>query len=102
MAKVESWYLKQDGTYADPGNCSRGKDGVLREKDSGLLIAMTADGEPITVASGAEMNKNVEAAKLREAPALGPRPGPAPVPPAALGEAKPATAEEAAAATAKK
>jgi hypothetical protein len=61
MAKVENWYLMQDGTYADPADCSK-KDGLLRHKESGLLVCATAEGEPITVASGAVMNKNVDAA----------------------------------------
>jgi hypothetical protein len=102
MANVDGWYLKQDGTYADPANCDRGKDGILREKDSGLLIAMTADGEPITVASGAVMNKNIDAANAGKAPSpeakppTSPPPAPVPAPQSApLGEPSPAPKVEA-------
>lgn len=91
MANGDGWYLKQDGTYADPANCDRGKDGILREKDSGLLIAMTADGEPITVASGAVMNKNIDAANAGKVPSPEDKPPtsppPAPVPAPAPGPA---------------
>jgi hypothetical protein len=94
MANVDGWYLKQDGTYADPANCDRGKDGILREKDSGLLIATTVGGEPITVASGAAMNKNVDAANAGKAPSApdvnqAPAPGPAPAPAPAQQPAEP-------------
>jgi hypothetical protein len=79
MAKVENRYLMQDGTYADPAECAKGKDGSLRHKESGLLVAMTADGDPITVASGAVMNKNVDAANAgKEVPAAMPEPQPPP------------------------
>lgn len=55
-------YLLQDGTHAAPGDCSKGKDGVLRH-ENGLAVAMDADGKPQTVGEDAERNMNVEAAK---------------------------------------
>jgi len=36
---TETWYLLKDGTYADPSDCSTGKDGVLRHKN-GQEVAM--------------------------------------------------------------
>jgi hypothetical protein len=65
MKDVSNWYLLQDGTYADPKDCTD-KDGAMRHKDSGLRVAMNADGEPQTVGGGAVDNKNVEAAQVGE------------------------------------
>jgi hypothetical protein len=48
-------YLLQDGTYADPKDCSAGKDGVLRSKN-GLAVSITADGEPMTIGKANESN----------------------------------------------
>jgi hypothetical protein len=56
-------YLLQDGTYAAPGDCKAGKDGVMRNKN-GLAVVLRADGEPQTLMQGAVDNKNVEAAQV--------------------------------------
>lgn len=77
-----SLYLLQDGTHADPKDCSAGKDGVLRHKN-GLAVAMREDGEPQTLGSDAVQNMNVEAAKIpAEVPLAAPVEAepPAPVP----------------------
>lgn len=58
-------YLLQDGTHADPGECERGKDGVLRHKN-GLAVAVDQNGEPQTIGKNAELHGNVEAAKTGE------------------------------------
>lgn len=44
---IETWYLLKDGTYADPNECSTGKDGVLRHK-SGMEVAMRNAATPST------------------------------------------------------
>lgn len=53
-------YLLQDGTYADPKDCSKGKDGVLRHKN-GLAVASGENGEPFTLGDASKLN--AEAAK---------------------------------------
>lgn len=64
---VGNLYLLQDGTQAAPGDCKAGKDGVLRHKN-GVAVALRADGTPQTIGQGAVDNKNVEAAKVGDAP----------------------------------
>lgn len=56
-------YLLVDGTHAAPGDCSAGKDGVMRHT-SGMAVAMREDGKPQTVGGDAIANKNLEAAQL--------------------------------------
>ena len=64
--KFGDLYLLQDGTYAPPGDCAKGKDGVLRSKNSGLAVCLYADGTPQTQNRDAEVNMNVQAAKIDE------------------------------------
>lgn len=71
MTESKDLYLLQDGTHADPAECERGKDGVLRHKN-GLAVCLDANGEPQTVGGDAERNKNVEAAKAGEKPVAAP------------------------------
>lgn len=59
-AKTGDLYRLQDGTQADPKDCSSGKDGILRHKN-GLAVVLDADGEPLTLATEAE--RNVELSK---------------------------------------
>jgi hypothetical protein len=61
-AKNDDLYLLQDGTYADPKDCSAGKDGVIRHKN-GLAVAMRDDGEPMTLHTVAELDGNAAAAE---------------------------------------
>lgn len=63
--KSEGLYLLQDGTHAAPGDCSKGKDGVLRHKN-GLAVCLYEDGKPQTVGEDAERNKNVMAVEMGE------------------------------------
>jgi hypothetical protein len=56
---IETWYLLKDGTYADPSECSTGKDGVLRHKN-GMEVAMRDASTPST--------SSVDADKQRKAP----------------------------------
>ena len=62
--KFGDLYLLQDGTYAPPGDCAKSKDGVLRNKNSGLAVCLYADGTPQTLKRDAEVNMNVQAAKI--------------------------------------
>lgn len=55
MKAPSNLYTLQDGTYADPKDCSKGKDGVLRHKN-GLGVALDDDGEPFTLADAAALN----------------------------------------------
>lgn len=60
--KSKGLYLMQDGTYAAPGDVSKDKDGVLRNK-AGMAAAVDADGKPQTLGALAESSMNVAAAK---------------------------------------
>ena len=62
MKKPHTLYLLADGTHANPADCERDDDGVLRHI-YGMAVALNADGEPETVSRGAIDNKNVEAAE---------------------------------------
>lgn len=55
-ANVQDLYVLVDGTQADPGDVSRGDDGVLRHKN-GMAVALKADGSPQTIADRTAMNK---------------------------------------------
>lgn len=48
-------YLLKDGTAADPKDCAKGDDGVLRHKD-GREVSVTDEGEPLTLASNAALS----------------------------------------------
>jgi len=50
-----------DGTYASPGDCSVGKDGVLRNK-AGLAVCLDANGDPMTSKSATASNAAAAAA----------------------------------------
>lgn len=60
---MKDQYLLQDGTYADPKDCSEGKDGVLRHKN-GLAVAKGENGEPMTLSKTTELN--AKAAEMGE------------------------------------
>ena len=62
--KFGDLYLLQDGTYAPPGDCAKSKDGVLRNKNSGLAVCLYDDGTPQTQNRDAQVNMNVQAAKI--------------------------------------
>ncbi len=72
-----TFYLLVDGTHADPDDCARGADGVLRH-ENGLAVAIREDGNPSTIGVDAVDNKNVEAAQMGE-----PDPNTQPPPPSA-------------------
>lgn len=59
-------YLLQDGTYADPKDCKKGDDGVLRH-ENGVAVALRDDGSPMTLSKVTE--HNVEAAEAAAVPA---------------------------------
>lgn len=89
MTDPGNLYLLVDGTHADPAECSKGADGVLRHKN-GMAVAMRGTGEPQTVGEDAVLNKNVEAAEAGKpaeeaaetnAEAVAPPPASAPVSP---------------------
>lgn len=65
---MKDQYLLQDGTYADPKDCSKGKDGVLRHKN-GVGVAMTEAGEPMTLSKATEHNQKAAEAGAGVAPA---------------------------------
>lgn len=60
-AKAGDLYLLQDGTYADPKECSKDEHGVLRHRN-GMAVAMTSEGDPMTLAYQAEEGGNAAAA----------------------------------------
>lgn len=53
--KIEAMYVLMDGTQADPHDCAKGKDGVLRHKN-GVKVAIDGDGNPETVGDRTAMN----------------------------------------------
>lgn len=53
--KVEEMFVLMDGTQANPDDCARDKDGVLRHKN-GVKVAIDGDGKPETVGNRTEMN----------------------------------------------
>lgn len=53
--KLEQMFVLMDGTQADPDDCARDKDGVLRHKN-GVKVAINGDGEPETVGDRTAMN----------------------------------------------
>jgi hypothetical protein len=57
----DNLFLLQDGTQADPRDCSRGKDGVIRYRN-GVAVALRGDGEPLTVGENAATSGNAHAA----------------------------------------
>jgi hypothetical protein len=60
-------YILLDGTHAAPGDCAKGDDGVMRAP-SGVPVAMTGEGEPMTVKRQAEEGGSMKAAQMgREA-----------------------------------
>lgn len=59
--KNDALYLLRDGTYADPKDCSKDTDGVLRHKN-GVAVALNGDGEPETIATSTESNAKAAAA----------------------------------------
>ena len=61
---VGDLYILLDGTHADPADCDKGDDGVLRHK-SGVPVAMGKDG-PLTVAEQAVDGKNILATHLEK------------------------------------
>lgn len=71
MDNPEHLYVLRDGTHADPAECEKDKNGVLKHKN-GVAVALYEDGSPQTVGKDAVVNKNVEAAeagKIAEAKA---------------------------------
>lgn len=48
-------YLLRDGTYADPKDCKKGDDGVLRH-ENGVEVALRDDGKPMTLGKVTEHN----------------------------------------------
>lgn len=54
-SNIENLYRLQDGTQADPKDCEKGKDGVLRHKN-GLAVVLKEDGEPQTLGHEAASN----------------------------------------------
>lgn len=52
-------YLLQDGTQADPADCKKAEDGVLRHKN-GLAVALKDDGSPQTLQSIADVNTSLQ------------------------------------------
>lgn len=71
--KSSDQYLLQDGTYADPKDCKKGDDGVLRH-ENGVAVALRDDGSPMTLSKVTE--HNVEAAEAAAAPAAPAEPAP--------------------------
>jgi hypothetical protein len=53
--KIEKMYVLMDGTQADPSDCKKGEDGVLRHKN-GVKVAINGDGEPETVGDRTALN----------------------------------------------
>lgn len=58
---VDDLYILLDGTHAAAGDCGKGDDGVLCGP-SGVPVAMTDEGEPMTVKRQAEQGGNAMAA----------------------------------------
>lgn len=56
-------YILLDGTHASAGDCAKGDDGTLRGP-SGVPVAMTDEGEPMTVKRQAELGGNAMAAAM--------------------------------------
>jgi hypothetical protein len=64
---VGNLYILLDGTHAASGDCAKGDDGVMRGP-SGVPVAMTGEGEPMTVKRQAEEGGAMKAAEMgREA-----------------------------------
>lgn len=59
-AKKGDLYMLLDGTYAAPGECSAGADGVLRHAN-GVPVALREDGEPMTLAAVTDENAKAAA-----------------------------------------
>lgn len=53
--KLEQMFVLMDGTQADPDDCARDKDGVLRHKN-GVKVAIDGEGKPETVDDRTAMN----------------------------------------------
>lgn len=53
--KVEEMFVLMDGTQANPDDCARGEDGVLRHKN-GVKVAIDGEGRPETVGDRTVMN----------------------------------------------
>lgn len=58
-------YLLRDGTYADPKDCGKGDDGVLRHKN-GVAVALQGTGEPETLRQQAVLNGNLAGSQADE------------------------------------
>lgn len=58
--KIKDFYRLQDGTQADPADCEKGKDGVLRHKN-GMAVALTENGDPQRLGSDSILHGNVAA-----------------------------------------
>src|SRR3954471_20765444 len=56
-------YILLDGTYASAGDCPKGDDGVMRGP-SGVPVAMTDEGEPMTVKRQVDLGGNALAAEM--------------------------------------
>lgn len=61
MTNANDFVILQDGTQADPGDVSKGEDGVMRSKN-GVAVSLGSDGKPQTVGRAALENGNVLAA----------------------------------------
>lgn len=59
-------YLMGDGTYADPKECTKGDDGVWRHKETGVLVKLNSEGEPMTLADVTAHNEAANAAAAVE------------------------------------
>ncbi|HYD66187.1 hypothetical protein [Azospirillum sp.] len=54
--KIGNMYRLMDGTQADPDDCAKGEDGILRHR-SGVKVAIDGEGKPETIAGGAATNE---------------------------------------------
>lgn len=63
MKANSNLYLLQDGTYADPKDVSKGKDGVLRHKN-GVGVTLNEAGEPFTLGDATALNEEAAAAGI--------------------------------------
>lgn len=73
---VETWFILEDGTSADPREVSPDKDGVLRHK-SGVAVKMRSPGVPMTRSLDPEVEREKARAKAKPA-AAAPQPTPKP------------------------
>jgi hypothetical protein len=61
---METWYVLEDGSFADPRDVAIGADGILRHND-GVAVAMRSAGVPRS--RGMSEEERMTATKAREA-----------------------------------